>query len=215
MVTAIKQRDLTVLNAIAEALNRSPDVRSALTRSLALVAELLGMQAGWIWLVDAETERFYVAADLNLPPYLQAPIQMTGDETCSCIWDFRAGTLTAKNVDVMECSRLRRAVRHAGDAAVADAQTAGLRHHASIPLRFGEKPLGILNLTGPAWRELTADELELLATIAYQIGIAIERARLAEESARLARSEERTRLAREIHDTLAQGLTAIGLHLER
>ena len=46
---------------------------------------------------------------------------------------------------------------------------------------FGEKPLGILNLTGPAWRELTEDELGLLATIAYQIGIAIERARLAED----------------------------------
>ncbi|MBI3965917.1 MAG: sensor histidine kinase, partial [Chloroflexi bacterium] len=41
-----------------------------------------------------------------------------------------------------------------------------------------------------------------------------ERARLAEESVRLARAEERTRLAREIHDTLAQGLTAIALHVE-
>lgn len=209
-----EQADLAVLNAIAEALNRSPDVHSALTRSLALVAELLGMQAGWIWLLDADTGRFYVAADLNLPPYLQAPIQMTGDETCSCIWDFRAGTLTAKNVDVMECSRLRRGARDAPDATNADAQTAGLRYHASIPLMFGEKPLGIMNLTGPAWRELTPAELDLLATIAYQIGIAIERARLAEESARLARAEERARLAREIHDTLAQGLTAIGLHLE-
>src|SRR5207302_597134 len=51
-------------------------------------------------------------------------------------------------------------------------------------------------------------------TIAYQVGIAIERARLAEESARLARTEERARIARESHDTLAQGLTAIALHLE-
>lgn len=31
-------------------------------------------------------------------------------KTCSRIWDVRAGTLTAKNVDVMESSRLRRAV---------------------------------------------------------------------------------------------------------
>jgi two-component system, NarL family, sensor kinase len=50
--------------------------------------------------------------------------------------------------------------------------------------------------------------------VAYQVGLAVERARLAEASARLARAEERTRLAREIHDTLAQGLTAITLHLE-
>jgi two-component system NarL family sensor kinase len=56
--------------------------------------------------------------------------------------------------------------------------------------------------------------LRLLSTIGYQVGIAIERARLAEESVRRARAEERTRLAREIHDTLVQDLTAIGLHLE-
>jgi len=202
-------RELSILNAIAEALNRSPDVESALDRSLALVAELLGMQTGWIWLLDPGSDQMYGAATLNLPPYLQQPIQMTGQETCSCIWDFRAGTLTAKNVDVMECSRLRRAIRNKEEA-----QTAGLRYHASVPLSFGKTPLGILNVTGPAWRELTAGELALLSTIAYQIGIAIERARLAEESARLARAEERTRLAREIHDTLAQSLTAIALHLE-
>ncbi|MGN6812856.1 MAG: sensor histidine kinase, partial [Thermomicrobiales bacterium] len=41
-----------------------------------------------------------------------------------------------------------------------------------------------------------------------------ERSRLTEEHARLARVEERARLAREIHDTLAQSLTAIALHLE-
>ena len=202
-------RELSILNAIAEALNRSADVESALDRSLALVAELLGMQTGWIWLLDPDSDQMYGAATLNLPPYLQQPIQMTGQETCSCIWDFRAGTLTAKNVDVMECSRLRRAIRNKEEA-----QTAGLRYHASVPLSFGKTPLGILNVTGPAWRQLTAGELALLSTIAYQIGIAIERARLAEESARLARAEERTRLAREIHDTLAQSLTAIALHLE-
>jgi two-component system NarL family sensor kinase len=71
-----------------------------------------------------------------------------------------------------------------------------------------------MNVTGPSWRELSQEDLNLLSTIAYHVGIAVERARLAEESARLARSEERTRIAREIHDTLAQGLTAIALQVE-
>jgi two-component system NarL family sensor kinase len=94
------------------------------------------------------------------------------------------------------------------------ALTEGLRYHASIPLSFQGAPVGIMNVTGPSWRRLTRDELRLLSTIGYQVGIAIERARLAEESTRRARAEERARLAREIHDTLAQELTAIGLHLE-
>ena len=71
-----------------------------------------------------------------------------------------------------------------------------------------------MNVAGPEWRKLTADELQLLSTIAYQVGLAIERAHLAEDATRLVRAEERTRMAREIHDTLAQGLTAIALNIE-
>src|SRR5262249_5037134 len=76
------------------------------------------------------------------------------------------------------------------------------------------KPLGIMNITAPAMRRLTRAELRLLGTIGLQVGVAIERARLAEESAALARTDERTRLAREIHDTLAQGLVALALQIE-
>lgn len=201
-------RELRILNAIAEALNSSPDVQQALERTLGLVADLLGLRTGWIWLRDGETGQFYNAAVRNLPPYLRAPVRMTG-YSCTCIGEFNDGALTPKNIDVMECSRLRPAVlRKATDL------THGLAYHASIPLYFQDTPLGILNITGPSWRRLTDEELHLLSTIAYQVGIAIDRARLADESAQLARAEERARLAREIHDTLAQGLTAIALHLE-
>jgi len=201
-------RELRILNAIAEALNSAPDVQRALEQTLAMVADLLDLRTGWVWLRDPETGRFYNAAARNLPPYLQEPVRMAG-RSCWCLDEFREGRLTPKNIDVMECSRLRPAVRRR-----ATDLTRGLAYHASIPLYFRDTPLGVMNVTGPSWRELTADELRLLSTIAYQVAIAIERARLAEGSARLARAEERTRLAREIHDTLAQALTAIALHLE-
>lgn len=206
--TTSRADELRVLNAIAEALNRSADVQQALERTLSQVARLLGLRTGWVWLVDPDTQQFYSAAVQHLPPYLQHPVRMTG-HSCWCIEQFQRGDLTPKNIDVIECSRLRPAVRKK-----AVHLTQGLRYHASIPLYFQQKPLGIMNVTGPSWRKLSSDELRLLSTIAYQVGIAIERARLAEENARGARAEERTRIAREIHDTLAQGLTAIGLHLE-
>ncbi|HEX5417297.1 MAG TPA: GAF domain-containing sensor histidine kinase [Chloroflexota bacterium] len=205
---AVTARELRILNAIAEALNSSVDVRQALDRTLELVGELLGLETGWVWLLDPETRQFYVAANRNLPPFLQDPIRMSG-RWCLCTDQFRQGALAATNVPMLTCSRLSEAFEaHTPEAAL------GLRCHASIPLAFQERRLGIMNLAGPEWRRLTADELRLLATIAYQVGIAVERARLADESARLARAEERTRLAREIHDTLAQSLTAIGLDLE-
>jgi two-component system NarL family sensor kinase len=203
-----RQRELAILNAVAEAWNSASDVHEALERTLALVTKLLGMRTGWVWLVDAETGQFYSAAAQNLPPYLQAPIRMTGTR-CWCISAFDDGSLRPRNIDVMECSRLWPAVK-----AQATDVTRGLRFHASVPLSFQGRLLGILNVTGPSWRKLTASELRLLSTIAAQVGVGIDRARLAEQSTRLARTEERTRLAREIHDTLAQDLTGITLHLE-
>jgi two-component system NarL family sensor kinase len=203
------ERELGIINAVAEALNSSPDVRQALERTLSLVADLLGLRTGWVWLLDQDTNRFYGAAERELPPYLQERIRMAGRRRCWCIDDFRDGELTPTNIDVIECSRLQPAFRSKSSALAA-----GLRYHASIPLYFQDKPLGIMNVTGPEWRKLTSDELQLLSTIGYQVGIAIERARLAENATRLARAEERTRIAREIHDTLAQGLTAIALNIE-
>jgi two-component system NarL family sensor kinase len=202
------KRELAILNAIAEALNGSLDIPSALERTLALVADLLGLHTGWVWLLDPETQQFYVAAARNLPPYLQEPVRLSGS-WCLCTDLFRRGQLAPTNVDVLECSRLRQAFESRTPEAAL-----GLRYHASIPLAFQERRLGIINVAGPAWHRLSPDELRLLATIAYQVGIAVERGRLAAESARLARAEERARLAREIHDTLAQELTAIGLDLE-
>jgi two-component system NarL family sensor kinase len=130
---------------------------------------------------------------------------MTG-RSCWCIDAFRSGALAPENIDVIECSRLR--------AALGRRETRGLRYHASIPLTFGDRHLGIMNVATAAWRKLTRRELDLLSTIASQVSVAIERARLAEANVGAARAEERARLARDLHDTLTQGLTAIGLHIE-
>jgi two-component system NarL family sensor kinase len=203
-----KPKDLEILSAIAETLNSSSTVREALERTLDLVAELFGLETGWVWLVDADSDHIYSAAARNLPPYLQEPVRMTG-KSCWCIEEFRSGSLQPRNVDVITCSRLLPAVReHQEDL------TRGVAHHASIPLYFREKPLGIINVTAPSLRRLHSRELRLLGTIGDQVGIAIERARLAEESATLARVDERTRLSREIHDTLAQSLAALALQIE-
>lgn len=202
------RRELEVVAAIAEALNSAPTVQLALERTLEVIARELKLDTGWVWLVDPDTGHVYSAAARNLPPYLQEPVRMTG-ASCWCIEQFRAGELGASNVDVMGCSRLRPAVRENRDDL-----TRNIAHHASVALYFQSKPLGIMNITAPELRRLSARELRLLSTIGLQVGVAIERARLAEESAVHARADERTRLAREIHDQLAQGLTAIALQIE-
>lgn len=199
-----RNRELSILNAIAEGLNRAVDLGEALRSALALVAELLGLRAGWVWLLDEVTGEPILAAAQFLPPVLRdEPKRMTG--RCYCLDSFTAGDMHgAANVNIIECSRLWRLARG----------TEGLHYHSSIPLYAGVKKLGVLNVASSDWRELTADELQLLYTIGYQIGIAVERARLHARAAELATAQERTRLARELHDSLAQSLTAVALQLE-
>jgi len=133
---------------------------------------------------------------------------MTG-RSCWCLELFRNGELDARNIDVVECSRLAPAAE-SREAAL----TRGLRCHASVPLYAGDRPLGVMNLAMRGWRRLTRQELDLLTTIADQLGVAIERARLGIQSIEHARADERSRIARDVHDTLAQGFTAVGLHIE-
>jgi two-component system NarL family sensor kinase len=176
--------------------------------ALSRMADLLGVETGWVWLRDPASGRFYNAAVQSLPPYLQEPVRMTG-RSCWCLELFQRGRLTARNIDVVECSRLAPAV-----ASREAASTHGLRCHASVPLYAGDRPLGVMNLAMRGWRRLSRQELDLLTTIADQLGVAIERARLGEQSVEHARADERARIARDVHDTLAQGFAAVGLHIE-
>ena len=203
--------DLAVLYTIAGYLNRRVDVGEALQEILARVTELLHLQTGWVWLLN-EQGIPHLAAFQALPPYLANHAErMSG--SCLCLDTFLNGTLEgAANIDVLRCSRLKNAERDS------DPSSLGLRFHASIPIYAGDTPLGVLNVASEDWRELQPQELQLLHIISDQIGLAMQRARLSSDATRaatrLATIEERNRLARDIHDTLAQGLAAITLQLE-
>ena len=207
--------ELSVLRDVAQALNAPVDLASLLERTLEKVSELLGLDTGWILLLDEATGQPYAAAKQNLPPGLcQEPERMTG--WCYCLNTFMRGKHPgAANVGVVKCSRLRQ-------LAMAEGNTAGLRFHASIPLEVqtdseekgGAKRLGMLNVASPEWREITDGELDILRTIGGLLGVAIERAQLHGRRLEAAQTEERLRLAREIHDTIAQDLSAIALQLD-
>jgi two-component system NarL family sensor kinase len=125
--------------------------------------------------------------------------------SCYCLDTFRAGDLSgAANVNIITCSRLKKLL----------SGTEGLRYHASIPIYAQEKKLGVLNVVSADWDELSPEDLRLLYTVGDLLGMAVERIRLHSRSVQLGAVEERNRLAREIHDTLAQGLTAVALQLE-
>ncbi len=201
---ARRNRELSILNSIAEALNRTIQLDEALRTALALVGELLSLHTGWVWLLREESAESYLAAAYHLPPVLaDNPAKMEG--SCYCLDTFGEGDLSgAANISVVTCTRLRGL----------DAGTAGLRYHASIPLYAHGRRLGVFNVASADWCQLSDDDLRLLHTVGDLLGMAVERAQLFARSSAIGAVEERNRLARELHDTLAQGLAAVLLQLE-
>lgn len=86
---------------------------------------------------------------------------------------------------------------------------AGLRC-VKIPLRFGAKDYGECRVWFAAGRFPLPDEFsQLLYNLGRNIAMALERIDLHAESARLSRMRERTHLANELHDSLAQTIAGL------
>ena len=163
--------DLTTLNQIVETLNRAVDVHGALNSALAQLVELMGLETAWIFVRDpaaqdhGEDAGYVLAAHCNLPSALANAGLWVGG--CECQRLCNQGRLTEAYNEV-RCSRL---VSLSGDRR-------GLAVHASVPLRSGDRVLGILNLFGPDWTSFSPRALALLTNVGNQMGIALERARL-------------------------------------
>ena len=81
-----------------------------------------------------------------------------------------------------------------------------------VPLRVGTHIIGTLDVQSSTVNDFTSDDVLLIESLGDQIAIAIENARLYDQSRELATLEERNRLARELHDSITQSLFSLDLH---
>jgi nitrate/nitrite-specific signal transduction histidine kinase len=84
----------------------------------------------------------------------------------------------------------------------------------AVPVRLGGKVLGVLDIESTEVDAFGEADVYTAQTLADQLAVAIDNARLYDETRQMAVMEERNRMAREIHDTLAQGFSGIILQLE-
>ena len=90
----------------------------------------------------------------------------------------------------------------------------GIQSGINILLTLGDDPIGLLTLFSKQHSRFRPEELELAQALAHQATLAIQLTRLAEEAKQAAIFEERNRMAREIHDSLAQVFTSILVRLQ-
>ena len=206
-----------VVQLALDLLVREPDVEGffgALTKTM---VEEGGLHACGVWLIDDDRhrcdlwmaylgDRLYTSKSADWDT-----LEMPRESMASCLFDYTPGwsqTVEYKNSD----SRLPEPVREFNRQAGADALVI-------TPLVLGSRNLGWVTIStfpNPEcdgwWR------VALLEAIARQATLALHQSRLSElsrlEERRKAILEERNRLARDIHDNLAQGFAAILMQLQ-
>ncbi|UYO32998.1 GAF domain-containing sensor histidine kinase [Bacillus halotolerans] len=203
-MTKPRVEKLRTLKTIAETLNQGHDVKATLNEVLKELLSLTNLQSGWIFLIE-EDGSYTLAADAYLPPALsrREKVLMCEGE-CYCLTKFNNGGLR-KAANIMNCKRIESAEElHCFD-------TEGITHHATVPLEDGDRRFGLLNVAAAGKTLFDEEELHLLEAVAFQIGTAIQRMRLAEYKQKNALLMERNRLAQELHDSVNQMLFSVSL----
>ena len=83
------------------------------------------------------------------------------------------------------------------------------------PLITGGKVIGLIMVESQTANAFDDSDLEILETVAFQVASAIEHARLLQKTREIAIVEERTRLARDMHDGIAQNLAYLLIQVDR
>lgn len=192
--------ELSALYAIATTVSQSLHLNQVLEGAVNEVLRLMQADVGFIYLVDEEME------DLTLRAF-GGP-----DGTANLVRSrLRFGEGVIGQVAQTGQSLLLADVTAPPDQTFLPPD---VRSFAGVPLQARGRVVGVLGLASCGHRRFMPHELKLLHSIGQQVGIAVENARLYDQSREVAVLEERNRLAREIHDTLAQGLTGIVIQLE-
>jgi PAS domain S-box-containing protein len=212
-----RNKELAALNAIATTVSQSLNLNQILNDALDEVLQLDmfgGAAKGMLFGLDEEKDRLVLISHRGTPE----------DHPC-----------LARQPQLGEC--LCGLVAQEGEAIISEDCWGDERHkrrwptmpdHKDIclPLKVRGEVLGVMNVRLPVTHEVASHDVELLTSVADQIGVAIENARLFEAvsqqherlralSSRLAETEEteRRRLAQELHDQVGRKLTALGLNL--
>jgi len=199
---ARKTRSLQLMYDVAASINMSRDLDALLKRFLDVLSELLDAKAASVRLRTAD-DQLRLVASMGLDA--TTPAGQTLLPLGSCL-----GGEVIIPVPTENTGELGACAASTEHPFYADERS----KLVAVPLVFQDRLLGLYSLFVEAEELVEREDIrEVLAAIGRHLGMAIERAGLDHEAERLSRMEERTRLAHELHDSLAQTLASIRLQI--
>ncbi len=193
-----KTHSLEILYDVAASINASRDLDDLLTRFLHTLKDVVHAEAATVRMLTDDNQ-MRLLAHTGLDAEVVAEEAMIPVNRCLCGQALQEGTVMAQG-DTRSCSKF------AGRPFLKNDELEMI----AVPLQYRGKVLGVYNLfTSEKDLVRREDMQELLTSIGHHLGMAIEKSRLDEEANLLSIMEERTRLAHELHDSLAQSLASL------
>src|SRR5438477_8363577 len=203
-----------------EALAQSLDVLATapapdkfIGQMLSTIGRLLNAQSVTLWLFDESTDSLALRlmADgrkLAVPdpehPFMKDPMSWKQNPVIQELL-FTAGPVVCEDIETDP--RVNGAWREY-------LKRKGAKRFLGVPLLVGGQVRGFVGIRHSDCAAYRPEEIELTQALAHQVMLAIQLNELADQGQRAAVFEERNRMARDIHDTLAQGFTGVIVQLE-
>jgi PAS domain S-box-containing protein len=203
-----------------EALTYSLDVLATapvpdkfLGQMLSTIGRLLGAQSVILWLLNESNDSLVLRAwaeGTNFAkadpehPFIKNPSSWKEDPGLRELF-FSGAPVACEDVehDPYTSSDLREYLK-----------SGGTKKFLRIPTLVGGRVKGFIGIRHGDRPPYRPEEIELAQALAHQAMLAIQLNEFAEKSRQSAILEERNRMARDIHDTLAQGFTGVIVQLE-
>ena len=205
------------LTDVMESLAGEHDLEQLEGIVLAAIENQMDAEAGALWSHDEDTDITEVVLDCREGRV--TPARTSGHPLAG----HRIENRGTPGWDELKASYLRGECLHVPDlqqdTRLAESMRAGLlllgvKSFLMVPLVLHGRLVGFYSVRSSRLTSYDPGQIKLAQLLAHQATSAIEMSRLVEKTRRAAVLEERNRMAREIHDSLAQAFTGILLQLE-
>jgi PAS domain S-box-containing protein len=196
-----------------DVLATAPEPEKFIGQMLGTIGRLVNAHSSMVWLFDQLTDaiilRFMAKGDKAVAPDLEHPFMKDpfSWKQSAMIQEllFTGGPVICEEVETDP--RLHAEWRDYF-------KQSGTKRFLAVPLLIGGEVRGFIGIRHADRAPYRPEQVELTQALAHQVMLAIQLNEFAEQGQRAAVLEERNRMARDIHDTLAQGFTGVIVQLE-
>jgi signal transduction histidine kinase len=199
-MAADRNRVLDSIYQVTSAASKSIDLNSAaFQRALGLILKAVHANTGAIFLLNNETQFIEMVVDEGMSEDVRRKMKVLDFEYSPEGWVIRNNKfLLLPNLtsDVDSDRRI---------------QFEGGQVYASFPLCMHDRAVGALSISRTGDQQFNLEEITLLTFIANHLGLIVENVQLFKQEEHHALLEERSRMARELHDSIIQAMFSAGL----